>query len=274
MAKSIPVKHYHHHYHFSYVTSFKRHFTSIGAVTLLLLLASFVVTRSLVPAHIGTLTNFSILDLITATFFTIFRLIIAYILALIVSVPLALLITSSPKVEKILLPFFDIFQSVPVLAFFPIIVLAFIKFNFYDGAAIFILFMAMVWNLVFNMIGGIKTMPQDIELAAKVFKASGLKKLRYVVLPSIVPYIITGSLLAWAQGWNIMIVAEVLHTYIPQGQPYQDLPGLGSLLVNAISEGQTIVFLATIATVVILIGTINFFVWQRLLHLTEKYKYD
>ena len=41
-----------------------------------------------------------------------------------------------------------------------------------------------------------------------------------------VPYIVTGSLLAWAGGWNIIIVAEVLHTYIPGGA--RDLFGIGS----------------------------------------------
>ena len=31
------------------------------------------------------------------------------------------------------------------------------------------------------------------------------------------------------QGWNIVIVAEVLHTYIPGGSPQNDLFGIGSM---------------------------------------------
>lgn len=267
------VKHYHHHYHFSYTTSFKRHFTSIIFVILTLVIIILGLSRIIAPGNITNLNELSASDLIMATLSTLFRLSVAYVLALVSAVPLALLVTSTPRMEKILLPVFDIVQSVPVLAFFPIIVLTFIKLNFFDGAAIFILFMAMVWNLVFTMIGGIKTIPDEITLAAAAFKAVGWKKLWNVTLPSILPYIVTGSLLAWAQGWNIMIVAEVLHTYIPRGNVSDDLLGLGSLMVNAIALGQTSIFLATLAVVVILIGVMNFFIWQKLLHLTQRYKF-
>jgi len=51
----------------------------------------------------------------------------------------------------------------------------------------------------------------------KIFDIKGFAKLRYVTIPAIFPYIITGSLLAWAQGWSLLIVAEALHSYIPNG---------------------------------------------------------
>ena len=46
-----------------------------------------------------------------------------------------------------------------------------------------------------------------------------------------------------AQGWNLIIVAEVMHTYILHGTTSQDLFGLGSILVNASASGQNSVFL-------------------------------
>ncbi|MBI3495089.1 ABC transporter permease subunit [Candidatus Berkelbacteria bacterium] len=152
--------------------------------------------------------------------------------------------------------------------------LIFIKFNFSEGAAIFILVMAMLWNLVFSMIGGLKTIPQDIIAAANIFKARGLKKVWYITLPAIVPYMITGSLLAWAQGWNIIIVAEALHNYIPGSSSNDDLFGIGSLLVNASYQGNTLVFVASLVIMILLIGIMNFFVWQKLLHAAERYKFD
>lgn len=269
------VRHYHHHYHFSYNTSLKRHFTAVLVVLLLLFFLLFFAFRFLTPTRpLLNLDQLSMGDLLTATFLTSYRLALAYVVALVASIPLALLITSTPKIEKILLPFFDVLQSIPVLAFFPIIVLVFIKANFFDGAAIFILFLAMLWNLVFSMIGGLKTIPADIESTAAVFKATGFKKLMNITLPAILPFIITGSLLAWAQGWNIIIVAEVLHNYIPGGTPSQDLFGLGSLLVSASALGKNSVFLASIITMIILITLLNFFVWQKLLHFAERYKFD
>ncbi|MCL5784566.1 MAG: ABC transporter permease subunit [Patescibacteria group bacterium] len=269
------VRHYHHHYHFSYTTSLKRHFLSVLVVLFVLFLLLFFAFRFITPTKpLINLDQISALDLLEATFVTFYRLTWAYILALVTSIPLALLITSKPKVEKVLLPFFDILQSIPALAFFPIIVLVFIKANFFDGAAVFIIFLSMLWNLVFSMIGGLKTIPQDIESAAFVFKATGWKKLFNITLPAIFPYIITGSLLAWAQGWNVIIVAEVLHNYIPGGTSFYDLFGLGSLLVQASYQGKNSIFLASILVMVILITLLNFFIWQKLLHFVERYKFD
>lgn len=271
----MATKHYHHNYHFSYNTSFKRHFSAISFVLAALIILFLFAFHLIAPNKtLINLNQLSFFDLFSASVASIYRLVIAYILALLMSIPLALAITRTAKLEKFLLPFFDILQSVPVLAFFPVLVLVFIKFNYFEGAAIFVLFMAMLWNLVFSMIGGLKTIPQDIQATATVFKAKGIKRLRYITLPAIFPHIITGSLLAWAQGWNILIVAEVLHNYIPNGDPNQDLPGLGSLLVNASYQGQHTVFLAALAVMIILIGILNFFVWQKLLHLAQRYKFD
>jgi NitT/TauT family transport system permease protein len=124
------------------------------------------------------------------------------------------------------------------------------------------------------MIGGLKTIPKDILDAAIVFNVKGFKKLRFILIPSVFPYLITGSLLAWAAGWSILIVAESLHSYIPKGQAVQDPLGLGSLLVNSFYNGQNTVFLASLITMVIVIALINFFIWQKLLHLAERFKFD
>ena len=270
----MAIRHYHHHYHFSYLTSKKRHFTSLIVVLTVITIILILLFKFLNPQSEVNLKDLSYQDILLASFNTLFRLFVSYVFALVLSIPIALFITKSPKTERIMLPVSDIIQSIPILAFFPVIVLAFIKLHAIEGAVIFILFMAMLWNLVFSMIGGLKTIPEDILSAAKIFGLKGFKKLWYITIPSIFPYIITGSLLAWAQGWSILIVAEALHSYIPNGSMSQDPLGLGSLLVNSFYGGQNSVFLASLAIMVVLITLINFFVWQKLLHLAERYKFD
>lgn len=269
------VKHYHHHYNFSYYTSLKRHII----LTLLILTFIVIVTvytfNSFIPAsQIVKSDRFSLANLIVAAINTVSRLTISYVISFCLAIPLALLIVGTKKLEKILLPLFDILQSVPVLAFFPIVVLIFLKINFYGGAAIFILVITMLWSLIFSMIGGLKTIPEDINSAAYIFNARGIRKIWYVTLPAIFPQMITGSLLSWASGWNVLIVAEVLHTYIPNSDNSKDLVGLGSMLVNASYEGRTFIFISSLVLMIILIGLMNFFIWQKLLHLAERYKFD
>lgn len=212
--------------------------------------------------------------IVVAALYTSLRLLIAFVLAVLVAVPLAILTTSNALAEKILLPVFDILESVPILALFPVIILLFIQFNFLNGAAVFILFLAMLWNIVFTVVGGLKIIPRDIISAAHIFGLSGLSLIRRVILPAIVPQLVTGSILAIAQGWNLIIVAEVLHTYIPGGTSAQDLFGVGSILVNAAAHAQSTVFLTAVFVMIVLIGLLNFFVWQKLLHFAQRFRFD
>jgi ABC-type anion transport system duplicated permease subunit len=94
------------------------------------------------------------------------------------------------------------------------------------------------------------------------------------VLPAISPEIVTGSILAMAQGWNLIIVAEVMHTYIPAGTSAQDLFGLGSILVQSAVNGQNYLFVSTLLTMVLIIAVFNFFIWQKLLHYVQKFKFE
>lgn len=268
------IHHYHRHMSFSYPVSVRQRLYSLVLIPLLILVVTIAVINSVGspfvrPAAPVTL-GFTIFALLT----TFSRLLIAYLLALLLALPAALLINSSPKAERILLPLFDIMQSVPVLAFFPVIILFFVHYNFYNGAAIFVLLVSMMWNIVFSLVGGLRSIPQDILAAAKVFKLQGWDLDTKVIFPAIFPYLVTGSLLAWAAGWSIVIVAEVLHTYIPGGDPAKDLFGIGSLLVSASSNGQHQAFILALVVMVIFVACLNLFVWQKLLRYAERYKFE
>jgi NitT/TauT family transport system permease protein len=267
-------RHYKHHYHFSYLTSKKLHLSSAVIVISIITAILLVIFKYLNPESSLDLNQISVSTIILASINTLFRLFAAYFFSFIIAVPLALLITKSEKIEKILLPIADIVQSVPVLAFFPIVVIAFIKINFLEGAVIFILWLDMLWSLVFSMIGGLKTIPQDILDAAKIYNVKGFNKLRFITIPAIFPYIITGSLLSWAQGWGILMVAEAIHSYIPHGSTNNDPIGLGSLLVDSFYKGQNLVFIASLISMIVLITIMNLFIWQKLLRISERFKFD
>jgi len=226
------------------------------------------------PRNAFDINRISISDIVAATANTFFRMLVAYIGSLAIAVPLGLLIASTPQVQRVLLPIADILQSVPVLAFFPVVVVFFTTYRAFEAAAIFVIFITMVWNIVFPIVQGLHTIPDDIKSASIVFNVHGLRKLRFITLPAVVPFIVVGSLMAWAQGWTVVIVAEVLHTYIPGGRMSQDLLGLGSLLVDSNAQGQGSVFAAALTAMILLVTLINFLVWQPLLRLSQRYRFD
>ncbi len=256
------------------VTAWER-FYALFLIPVLLILVTALLFKNYASPSLSILPpNASFAYIGMALLHTFVRLCVAYALAMAVSIPLALLVESSPLMERLLLPVFDIIQSVPVLAFFPVAIVFFLRFGLYGWSTVFILFVSMLWNVVFSVVGGLKVIPNDIKSVASIFHVRGASYFLRVLLPSVVPYLVTGSLLAWAQGWNIIIVAEVLHTYIPGASDALDLFGIGSVLVHAISQGRDDVFFASIAVLVLVIAVLNLLVWQRLLHYAERFRFD
>lgn len=268
-------RHIHHsvrHFGFSYPTSIGQRLHAAFAP--LVTVAVVLIALSAARIFPFVTTNVSLGHVGAALGATLVRLVVSYALALVISIPLALLVVKSPLMERIFLPVFDIAQSVPALAFFPVVIIFFVRLGFTDAAAIFIIFLSMLWNLVFSLVGGLKTVPSDIKSAAHVFGIRGMGFVRRILLPAVVPYLVTGSLLAWAQGWNIIIVAEVLTTYLPASMAIQNPFGIGSMLVNASASGQNGLFVVSILAMVFVIAIMNFFIWQKLLRYAERFKFE
>jgi NitT/TauT family transport system permease protein len=274
MSQSKHIHHYHRHMSVSYPVSVRQRLYSFIFIPVAALVVVFFVISRLGAKNLPLEQTVTWGYLISAVFVTFGRLVVAYALSLVLAIPLALLINKSPKAEKVLFPLFDVIQSVPVLAFFPVVILFFVHFHFYNGAAIFILLLTMAWSIVFSMVGGLQVIPSDIKAAAKVFGLTGMKYADKILLPAVVPYLITGSLLAWASGWNIIIVAEVLHTYITGGNASSDLFGIGSVLVQTSASNQHAAFLMAMVALIVFIALMNFFIWQRLLKYAERYKFE
>lgn len=202
------------------------------------------------------------------------RLFSAYLLSLIVGIPLGLLAESNRHVEAALLPVFDVLESLPVLAFFPIIILFFVRAGWLEGAALFIIFFSMVWNITFSVVGGLKVIPEDVKAVGKVFGLSPWQRFSRITLPALFPPLVTGSILSLASGWNVVIVAEALHAYAPASSGASDLFGIGSILVTASAHGDTTALLTAMALLVAVIAIVNLFVWQPMLAHAEQYKFE
>jgi len=130
LAKKQKIRIHHHHFHFFYETTLKRHLTTIVAVNIISLFLIFLVLHFVNPSNVFDINQISQKVILIATINTFLRLLVAYIFSVIVAIPLALLIVSTPFMQKVLLPISDILQSIPVLAFFPGCYCCFYLFSF------------------------------------------------------------------------------------------------------------------------------------------------
>ena len=200
------------------------------------------------------------------------RLVIAYAISLAWTVPCALAASESPKFKRILTPVAEIAGAVPATAFFPLIVLFVVRLTGgMNLASILLILTGMQWYLLFNLLAGVNSVPEDLREAARAFGLSRFATWRKLILPAVMPSLITGSLTAWGGGWNALIVSE----YVPfRGQTYT-VNGLGALLQVATWAGNGTMILLSLLSMVLVVVLLNRVVWRRLYdNATERYRLD
>jgi len=207
--------------------------------------------------------------------FTMGRLAGAYAISLVAAIGMGVLAAEHKRFAAVFYPLYDIGQGVPILALFPVVSLGLSQLIGNPGIALeltctIMLVLDMIWYMFLNVVSAVKNIPTEINEVGQLFGFKGLKRVTHLVIPSILPAIVTGSILSWGTGWNTIIFAEYLpstKTTIPVS-----VPGLGSFLDKAGYEyGNTVVLviiLAVIATIVLLMEGL---VWRRLLRKFEKY---
>src|SRR3989442_14375607 len=167
--------------------------------------------------------------------FTLGRMTIAYVLALAFALSYGIATAMSHRASHVLLPLLDIFQSVPVLGYLPIIFAIFLGTGSQANpvglpiAAIILIFTAMAWSPTFGVIAGINAIPADIKEASRAYVLRWVRYLRQIVLPAVYPELIWTSILAWGSGWYLISIEE----YFPFNGTPQKAGGLGQYIAQA-----------------------------------------
>lgn len=268
---------YRHHVHQNYLHALEfRHrlmfylITFIPLAILVVWAASGFHGLSLGSGSIVTVFHrISPLTVAEYSLYTFLRLLISFVMVVVISMVLLLIVLSSKKIEQFLLPIFDVLQSVPVLAFFPLIIVVFARLHLPELAAQVVLLVAMLWSVLYGAMGGVHQIPEDILDASRIYGGKGWKKFTKVILPAIFPNLVTGSQLSFGAGWNVIIISE----YINYGNIQIRLPGLGSLLSSSAAT-DTGIFVVALAAMVIIITVLNRVVWHRLITYSEKFKFE
>lgn len=193
--------------------------------------------------------------------FSYLRLAAAYLITVAWTVPVAVKIAKSPRFGRTM-SLIQTLASIPATAFFPFMA---VLVNYVPGGlefpSILLILTGMQWYMLFNLVGGVRSIPGDIEESARAFRSTKSQYLRRVLFPSIYPSFITGSITAWGGGWNALIVSE----YLVYGDKTYSVLGIGSLLdVSAYGLGNTVLILMIVGVMVATIVTINNLVWRRL----------
>jgi len=205
-------------------------------------------------------------DLFRSAALTFLRVNSALLLSALWTVPVGVAIGFSPRLARIAQPFAQIAASVPATALFPIILLFFLRLRGgMEFAAMLLMLLGTQWYVLFNVIAGAMAIPTDLKEAAQVFRFGSWDRWRFLILPGIFPYLVTGLVTASGGAWNASIIAEYFHF---QGK-IVSTPGLGSAISSASDAGRFDMLLASTLVMATIVVLINRLVWRRLYRLAS-----
>ncbi|MGD9803559.1 MAG: ABC transporter permease [Hyphomicrobiaceae bacterium] len=181
------------------------------------------------------------------------RMFAAILVSLLFTFTVATLAAKSRRAGQIIIPTLDILQSVPVLGFLTFTVVFFM--GLFPGgrlgaelAAIFAIFTSQAWNMAFSFYQSLKTVPGELDEAARHFRLSPWMRFWRLEAPFAAPGLIWNTMMSMSGGWFFVVASEA----ITVGKTEVRLPGIGSYLALAIEEknllavGQAIVAMAVV----------------------------
>lgn len=179
------------------------------------------------------------------------------------------------RARSVLLPVLDILQSIPVLGFMPGLVLALVAVfpssNFgLELACVLMIFTAQVWNMVFSYYDSLKGVPEELRQMGKICKFGTWQVFSKIELPFAAQGLIYNCMVSMAGGWFFLTINEAFTL----GTRNFQLPGLGSYMSVAISEGNVPAQIAAVIAMGVMIISVDRLVWWPLVIWSRKFKIE
>ena len=207
--------------------------------------------------------------------FSLLRIIVAYAFSLAFTLVYGYVAAYNAKAERFMIPLLDVLQSIPVLSFLPGVMLAMVALFpsrqlGVELGAILLIFTGQVWNMAFSFYSSLKSIPRDMREAARIYHFSWWQRFVQVELPYAAIGLVWNSMMSVAGGWFFLMACEM---FVLGSRDFR-LPGLGSYLQTAASEGDTRSILWGVATMITVIVLLDQFVWRPVIAWAEKFKVE
>lgn len=138
---------------------------------------------------------------------SLYRLLTGMALAVVFGTLIGIAIGMTAWGRAIFKPLISAFMPVPTLAWTPVLLLL-VGIN--DRTTIIVVFIAAAFEVIYTVVSGIEGMSVRLFWVARSMGASRQQIFWKIILPGIMPYLITGIRLGSGYAWRALIAAEML----------------------------------------------------------------
>ncbi|CAI8695865.1 ABC transporter permease subunit [Burkholderia pyrrocinia] len=190
---------------------------------------------------------------------TLLRVMVLIAIASVIWVPLGVLIGLRPALAEKIQPLAQFLAAFPANLLFPVFVIVIVHFRL--NADIWLsplIVLGTQWYILFNVIAGAMSYPNDYKEATKNFRIRGWQWWRQAVLPGIFPYYVTGAITASGGAWNASIVSE----FVQWGDTKVVAHGLGAYIAQMTAAGDFPKIILGIAVMSLFVTLFNRLLWR------------
>ena len=139
--------------------------------------------------------------------YSIGRVMVGYILAVLVAIPIGFVIGMSPVMNRALDPFIQVLKPVSPLAWMP---LALYTIKDSGISSIFVIFICSLWPMLINTAFGVAGVRKEWLNVALTLEVGTLRRAFTIILPAAAPTILTGMRISIGIAWLVIVAAEML----------------------------------------------------------------
>jgi NitT/TauT family transport system permease protein len=183
---------------------------------------------------------------------TAYEMILGYVLAVVIGVPLAIGITASPSFDRFITPILLFFQTVPKIAIAPLFL---VWFGVGTMPKVLVAFLISFFPIVIDTAVGLRSVSLEMIDLARSMGATRMQIFTQFRLPTSLPYLFSGLKVAA----TLAVVGAVVGEFVGADR------GLGYILLVANSNLQTALLFATIVVLTAL-GLLLFYAIEILEH--------
>lgn len=184
----------------------------------------------------------------------------------------------SRRAESVILPLLDIFQSIPILGFFPFVIFAIYSgplMNFVGAnlAVIVLIFTSMSWNIAFGVYEAVKAIPQDYADLLNVSQAGTWQRIRTLYIPASLSRIAYNTQISWAVGLFFLVASEIISVGTATGT--ETIPisyGIGIAVDQFTAAGDYANYALLVALLIVAVVAWRFLFLREFALWSEKYK--
>ena len=184
--------------------------------------------------------------------YSIGRVALGYLLAVLVAVPIGFLIGMSPLMSRALDPFIQVLKPISPLAWMP---LALYTIKDSHLSSIFVIFVCSVWPMLINTAFGVTAVRREWINVARTLEVGMLRRIFTILLPAAAPTILTGMRISIGIAWLVIVAAEML----------VGGTGIGYFVWNEWNN----LSITNVITAILLIGVVGMMLDQILARLTR-----